>query len=694
MRPAEPRRSRRSSEAAVDEEAADDAKKMGYPKSVFFIISNEFCERFSFYGMRTALSLYLVDILLYSENTATIIYHAFSMFAYFFPLLGAMVADSWLGKYRTILYLSSVYAFGQLILSGSSVPMLNLPVRELSIVGLLLIALGTGGIKPCVTAFGGDQFKLPQQEAYLSTFFSLFYFAINSGSLLSTFITPILRKDVTCFGQNTCYPLAFFIPAILMIVSVVIFFAGKNLYQIKEPEGNVAFNVTKCIFYAISRKIKSKEKREHWLDYSDDNYSQRMIKDIKSVLKVLKLFIPLPIFWALFDQQGSRWTFQATRMNGETFGYLIKPDQFQVVNPLFIIIFIPMFQICIYPVIEKFLFINTPLRKLTVGGLLASLSFVISGILELYLEPTYVTQPSNGLAQIRIFNTINCSASITINKQKFILEGLEMYQNISIPADGEVPLNFSAQYPKCDFISSQRFSGVLKAEEKTALSWALTTRGLSAPFLDDIEKSKSGDPKVRALIHLESGAIDYRTLTLEAGNEKYSLEIDKKLNFTKFVEVNDNKYKVSIDGVHIDDMSFKYGGVYTVVGLLSSKGTALRAVTLAEPNSVHMFWLLPQYIVMTMGEIMFSITGLEFAFTQAPDSMKSLLQASWLLTVAFGNLIVVIIAKAHFFERQVFEFFLFAVLMFADMLIFALMAKFYKYVDVSSDKEEINMQRN
>jgi solute carrier family 15 oligopeptide transporter 1 len=138
--------------------------------------------------------------------------------------------------------------------------------------------------------------------------------------------------------------------------------------------------------YAFSRKIKSKEKREHWLDYSSDLYDQRTISDIKSVLKVLKLFIPLPIFWALFDQQGSRWTFQATRMNGLIFGYLIKPDQFQVVNPLFIIIFIPLFQICIYPIIEKFMFINTPLRKISIGGLLASLSFVISGIVEYHLE--------------------------------------------------------------------------------------------------------------------------------------------------------------------------------------------------------------------------------------------------------------------------------------------------------------------
>lgn len=88
------------------------------------------------------------------------------------------------------------------------------------VVGLALIAIGSGGIKPCVAAFGGDQFKLPEQAAQIATFFSLFYFTINSGSLISTYLTPILRKDVHCFGDDSCFPLAFGLPAVLMIVAV------------------------------------------------------------------------------------------------------------------------------------------------------------------------------------------------------------------------------------------------------------------------------------------------------------------------------------------------------------------------------------------------------------------------------------------------------------------------------------------
>uniref|UniRef100_A0A1B6DEB5 Uncharacterized protein n=3 Tax=Clastoptera arizonana TaxID=38151 RepID=A0A1B6DEB5_9HEMI len=126
------------------------------------------------------------------------------------------------------------------------------------------------------------------------------------------------------------------------------------------------------------------------------------------------------------------------------------------------------------------------------------------------------------------------------------------------------------------------------------------------------------------------------------------------------------------------DINLGPGGVYTLViggSVGSIEGDLLET---SPPNSVHILWLLPQYIIITAAEIMFSITGLEFSFTQAPLSMKSLISAAWLLTVSFGNLIVVIVAEAKFFESQAKEFFLFAGLMIIDMIIFILIAVRYK----------------
>jgi solute carrier family 15 (oligopeptide transporter), member 1 len=118
--------------------------------------------------------------------------------------------------------------------------------------------MGTGGIKPCVSAFGGDQFKIPQQIKQLATFFSLFYMAINAGSLISTFITPILREDVKCFGQNDCFSLAFGVPGILMVVSIFIFVFGRRFYVVKKPSGNMIVLVSKCITVSepYQRKLK------------------------------------------------------------------------------------------------------------------------------------------------------------------------------------------------------------------------------------------------------------------------------------------------------------------------------------------------------------------------------------------------------------------------------------------------------
>lgn len=148
------------------------------------------------------------------------IYHTFTMFVYFFPVFGAMLADSLLGKFNTILYVSMIYAVGNIVLSLAATPPLHLPSVGFSMLGLLLVALGTGGIKPCVSAFGGDQFVMPQQELQLAKFFSMFYFSINAGSLISTAITPILRQDVHCFGEQSCFSVAFGVPGILMIVSI------------------------------------------------------------------------------------------------------------------------------------------------------------------------------------------------------------------------------------------------------------------------------------------------------------------------------------------------------------------------------------------------------------------------------------------------------------------------------------------
>lgn len=166
------------------------------------------------------LSFYVRFKLGFAENDATVLYHGFIMMVYFMCIFGGILSDVWLGKFKTIVYLSLVYAIGSVVVSIGAIPIIPFSPKIALYIGLALITIGSGGIKPCVSAFGGDQFKMPEQAAQIATYFSIFYFSINAGSLISTSITPILREDVHCFQQSDCYSLAFGVPAVLMIISI------------------------------------------------------------------------------------------------------------------------------------------------------------------------------------------------------------------------------------------------------------------------------------------------------------------------------------------------------------------------------------------------------------------------------------------------------------------------------------------
>ncbi|XP_065160310.1 peptide transporter family 1-like isoform X2 [Atheta coriaria] len=642
-----------------------DVEKPKYPKSVFFIVSNEFCERFSFYGMRTILSIYITDMLLYSESDAKIIFHAFTVLVYFFPLFGAMLADSYLGKFKTIFYVSIVYACGNIILALAATKPIGLPPVEFTMIGLLLIAIGTGGIKPCVAAFGGDQFTLPQQTKQLAAFFSMFYFAINSGSFVSTFLTPVLREQ-ECFGGAQCFTLAFGVPGVLMIISIIIFGLGKPLYKIKEPEGNMVIQVSKCIGNAISEKSKSKEKKEHWLDHAIPEYGESLVKDVKALLRVLILYIPLPVFWALFDQQGTGWTFMARRMDGDIGFYTILPDQIQVINPLLVMFFIPLFDMVVYPMLTRCKVLRTPLQRLVMGGLLAAIAFAMSAGISMVIESETPILPRAGTGQVTFYN---------IGKELKLTSPTDEKINITVPEMGYVLLDESVTGSITKSFLAGDLPIELTFEEKTTMGYYLSYSGIQS-FTDSFAKSEQGLPIVRTLIRNKLEDRNYEITYILGDMQEKVTKKDEPVALKK-----PGEYSIKIGEYLSQKIEFKLGGVYTVlVDAFSDTQMNVVPNTITPYNRVHMLWIIPQYVVITVAEIMFSITGLEFSYSQAPLSMKSVLQAGWLLTTCIGNLIVVIIEAIEPFEKQSNNFFLYAALMLIDMVIFALMAMRYKYV--------------
>ncbi len=162
------------------------------PPGIGYILGNEIAERFCYYGITAILPIFMATQLLdraghsapMSETEADGWYHTWVAAVYLLPFLGALLADAVWGKYRTILWLSIVYCFGNLVLSGDH-------TRMGLAVGLFLIAMGAGGIKPCVSANVGDQFGASNQHL-LPRIFTWFYFAINTGSAFSSLLTPWL----------------------------------------------------------------------------------------------------------------------------------------------------------------------------------------------------------------------------------------------------------------------------------------------------------------------------------------------------------------------------------------------------------------------------------------------------------------------------------------------------------------------
>lgn len=317
------------------------------PPGIPYIVGNEAAERFSFYGMRAILVVFMSRHLMggdgtpspMSEAEATSYYHLFTSAAYFFPLLGATLSDALLGKYRTIMSLSIVYCLGHLALALDD-------TRLGLAIGLTLIALGSGGIKPCVSAHVGDQFGASNQHL-LPRVFGWFYFAINLGAFVSSLLTPWLLDR---HGPQV----AFAVPGVLMLAATWVFWLGRTRFVHVPPAG-----------MAFVRDVQSPA-------------------GLRTAAKLLVIYAFVAVFWALYDQTGSTWVLQAARMDRRFLGVEWFPSQIQAVNPVLILVLIPLFSRVVYPAIDR-VFPLTALRKIGIGFFVSVVAFLIPAWIELLI---------------------------------------------------------------------------------------------------------------------------------------------------------------------------------------------------------------------------------------------------------------------------------------------------------------------
>ena len=350
------------------------------PPGIPFIIGNEAAERFSYYGNQSILVIFMTKYLLdahgqpdhMTDAQADAWYHTYVSLAYFLPVLGAFLADALLGKYRTVLMLSIVYCFGHFTLALND-------TRLGLMLGLGLIALGAGGIKPCVSAIVGDQFGTMNKHL-LPRVYNWFYFSINAGSAFSTILIPELL-------DRSGSRLAFGTPGIFMVLATIIFWLGRKRFVHIPPQGvkryfQEFFNYQKFIASRAEAKERGWARVIAGLKRIRDALQRENLKALGNLLMLMPF---AAMFWALWQQNFSSWVLQADKMDRHFLGHEWLASQIQTVNPIFILVMLPLFSYVIYPAIHR-VWRLTPLRKFGLGLFTVVFSFLIAAWIQMRID--------------------------------------------------------------------------------------------------------------------------------------------------------------------------------------------------------------------------------------------------------------------------------------------------------------------
>lgn len=411
-------------------------KKTGTWKACPFIIGNECCERLAYYGMSSNLVRYFKHRLNQHASVATRNNQNWSGTCYITPLIGAFLADAYLGRYWTIALFSIIYVFGMTLLAMSATVHGIKPrcytedncdptVTQSAVffVALYLVALGTGGIKPCVSSYGADQFDDTNEteKKHKSSFFNWFYFSINIGALIASSVLVWVQDNVS-WGWG------FGIPAIAMAIAVVFFFSGTRLYRNQKPGGSpltrlcqvvvasfrkcrVAIPADKSLLYETTdaeSNIKGSRKVEHTEELSffdkaavetesDDIKgtvnSWRLctvtqVEELKAVIRLLPIWATGIIFAAVYSQMSNLFVLQGERMNTHVGNstFKIPPASLSIFDTLSVIFWVPIYDRIIVPVTRKFTGHKnglTQLQRMGIGLFISIFAMVVAAILEL-----------------------------------------------------------------------------------------------------------------------------------------------------------------------------------------------------------------------------------------------------------------------------------------------------------------------
>ncbi|KAK6943535.1 Proton-dependent oligopeptide transporter family, partial [Dillenia turbinata] len=409
--------------------------KTGTWRACPYILGNECCERLAYYGINTNLVNYLKFQLNERNVMAVNNVTSWSGTCYVTPLIGAFLADAYLGRYWTIASFSIIYVLGMTLLTLSATVHGLKPVcnekevcsptalqTSVFFTGLYMIALGTGGIKPCVSSFGADQFDDLdiKEKKSKGSFFNWFYFSINIGALIASTVLVWIQTNVG-WGWG------FGIPAVAMALAVVSFFSGTRLYRVQKPGGspltricqvvvacfrkiNVEVPADKSVLFETEDEesvVKGSRKLDHteqlsFLDKAAVETQADRIKDsinpwrlctvtqveeLKSIIRLLPIWTTGIIFTTVYSQMGTLFVLQGNTMDlhmGKSFE--IPSASLSLFDTISVIFWVPIYDLLIVPFARKFTGQKngfTQLQRMGIGLVISIFAMVVAGTLEL-----------------------------------------------------------------------------------------------------------------------------------------------------------------------------------------------------------------------------------------------------------------------------------------------------------------------
>jgi dipeptide/tripeptide permease len=381
------------------------------------VLVAEAAERFCYYAIRASLIDLFTQSLKWSDASAVSAASFWSAACYISPVLGAVLADTLWGRFATIVRFGVFYVCGVVSLSVSARAN-NVPGVLLA---LILIALGAGGIKPCVAPFGADQFSQATNDASgdarITSYYFSFYWAINVGSSAAYLSIAAM---ISAWGFSGAYAVC----AGAMSACILAFLLPLKSYRHAEPGGSAVLNVATVFVAAIRRggclsggKARSEEatpltnavfrqkgESRSWLDAAEGapGVTLTAISETKALFRIIPVFSTLPFFWCVFDSYGTVWQLQARRMQQCLPGlFCINPVTMGVADSLLVLIFAPLTDRLIVPAFTAAHKSGvawaepTPLKRMTVGMFIAASAFAASGVLE-----TLINSKGNGVIGI------------------------------------------------------------------------------------------------------------------------------------------------------------------------------------------------------------------------------------------------------------------------------------------------------